>query len=779
MTRKCKIVFIDEVKAQIKGLDHRTTGKCIDKLKFLVPYRFHIASYRLGRWDGSIRFFDKNGKTYINLLEDIVPLIAQEGYDFEFEDHRENPSIEVPKISNDIFADHVWPEGHFMEGQPIMLRDDQVEAANYFADNRYGVQVLATGFGKCMAGDTLIDVEPLGRLKIEKFYEMASSVGEQTDENEYKVTDSLKMYVPSPKGRVQVLGVTKKRSKLYTFTIDGGITVRVSPEHKFFYNNLPVKAETIVKYGLIDTKFGIRRIERMSVSEEEHDVYDISVEYPNAYYDGQGILHHNTLLTAAVCKVVEPLGRSLTIVPSQSLVEQTADDFRLVGMDVGVYYSDEKDPGRDHTITTWQSLNEIIESKDAETFHAMTNNVVEVIVDECFSGETLVWTDKGNIPIKDIREGDTVINYCTKTGKYKTDTVVSVFENMLKSSSENMLKLEISQGDDIEVTANHKFLTDEGWVRADNLKEGSNLVGVSHLSDYITVKNISVIPKHDSVYNLHVENDHNYVAGGVVVSNCHQAKSKSLDTILGKYLPHVPLRRGFTGTMPKEIFDAKSIIANVGPVVNRVTAKQLQDKGILSKCHVHCVVTKDKKEYTSYDQEAKSLNTDKDRLDFISDFINEVNKTGNTLVLVNKVAAGELLNDMIPDSTFVYGKTKVKERKSTYQSVQTSDNKVIIATYQVAAVGINIPRIFNLVMIEAGKSFVRVIQTIGRGIRVAKDKDFVNIWDISSESKFSKKHLKARIEYYDESEYPYDKFTGTYRDIIEAVTDYDDDIVEE
>ena len=77
--------------------------------------------------------------------------------------------------------------------------------------------------------------------------------------------------------------------------------------------------------------------------------------------------------------------------------------------------------------------------------------------------------------------------------------------------------------------------------------------------------------------------------------------------------------------------------------------------------------------------------------------------------------------------------------------------------------------------IEAGKSFVRVIQTIGRGIRVAKDKDFVNIWDISSESKFSKKHLKTRIEYYDESEYPYDRFTGTYRDIIEAVTDYDED----
>ena len=66
-----------------------------------------------------------------------------------------------------------------------------------------------------------------------------------------------------------------------------------------------------------------------------------------------------------------------------------------------------------------------------------------------------------------------------------------------------------------------------------------------------------------------------------------------------------------------------------------------------------------------------------------------------------------------------------------------------------------IPRIFNLVLIEPGKSFVRVIQSIGRGIRKAQDKEFVQIWDITSTAKFAKRHLTARKKFYKEANYPY------------------------
>ena len=69
--------------------------------------------------------------------------------------------------------------------------------------------------------------------------------------------------------------------------------------------------------------------------------------------------------------------------------------------------------------------------------------------------------------------------------------------------------------------------------------------------------------------------------------------------------------------------------------------------------------------------------------------------------------------------------------------------------------GLNIPRIFNLVLLEPGKSFVRVIQSIGRGVRKAKDKDFVQIWDLTSTCKFAKRHLTQRKKFYKEAEYPF------------------------
>ena len=60
-----------------------------------------------------------------------------------------------------------------------------------------------------------------------------------------------------------------------------------------------------------------------------------------------------------------------------------------------------------------------------------------------------------------------------------------------------------------------------------------------------------------------------------------------------------------------------------------------------------------------------------------------------------------------------------------------------------------------LYYLEPGKSFVRVIQSIGRGIRKAEDKDFVQVWDITSTCKFAKRHLTKRKNFYKEAKYPF------------------------
>ena len=103
----------------------------------------------------------------------------------------------------------------------------------------------------------------------------------------------------------------------------------------------------------------------------------------------------------------------------------------------------------------------------------------------------------------------------------------------------------------------------------------------------------------------------------------------------------------------------------------------------------------------------------------------------------------------------IYGKHSTDEREVTYKETDTTNNKVIIATYGVASTGINIPRVFNLFLIEVGKSFVRVIQSIGRALRTTEDKDFAKVYDICSDSKYSKRHLTERKKFYKERGYPF------------------------
>jgi superfamily II DNA or RNA helicase len=164
----------------------------------------------------------------------------------------------------------------------------------------------------------------------------------------------------------------------------------------------------------------------------------------------------------------------------------------------------------------------------------------------------------------------------------------------------------------------------------------------------------------------------------------------------------------------------------------------------------------DHAEFKDYQSELKYLLENDERLDTIAKLVERVNLTGNTLVLVDRVNPGKELAKKLGDhAVFVSGATKAKDRKEEYDEVATADGKIIVATYGVAAVGINIPRIFNLVLVEPGKSFVRVIQSIGRGLRKAGDKDAVEIWDITSTCKFARRHLTKRRAFYKDAGYPF------------------------
>lgn len=242
----------------------------------------------------------------------------------------------------------------------------------------------------------------------------------------------------------------------------------------------------------------------------------------------------------------------------------------------------------------------------------------------------------------------------------------------------------------------------------------------------------------------------------VIVDEVHQAKADALKTLLTGVMSNVPLRWGLTGTIPKEQFEFQALRCGIGEVVNRLAASTLQEAGHLAQCHVKILQTQETQDYKTYQAEMQHLVTSAERLEWLADTCEAIRTSGNTLILVDRIATGKELADKIKDAVFVSGSmNKAADRKEQYDEMAESSDKVIIATYGVAAVGINIPRIFNLVLLEPGKSFVRVIQSIGRGIRKAEDKDFVQIWDVTSACKFSKRHMAKRKAYYKEANYPF------------------------
>jgi len=477
--KTAKIIIRDEVNIKIEGLELDARRALVTAFKYDVPGARYLPAVRLGRWDGKVSYFQLGGSTYVNLLPEIIPILEKFNYDIELDDQRDySTTFKFESVTEQSFNHIAWGKGHPMEGEPMVLRDYQVEIINNFLADPQCIQEIATGAGK-------------------------------------------------------------------------------------------------------------------------------------------------TVITAALSNAVAPYGRTIVIVPNKSLVTQTEKDYVNMQQDVGVYFGDRKEWGRQHTICTWQSLNVLLKN--------------------------------------------------TKNGV--GDCTISEF-----------------------------------------------------LEDVVCI----------------------------IVDEVHMAKADALKSLLTGVMSRVPIRWGLTGTIPKEPFESQALKCSLGPVIGRLTASELQSQGVLAQCHVNIVQLVDHAEFTNYQSELKFLLEEPDRLRTIAQLIAQVNATGNTLVLVDRVAGGHALVELLGDlAVFVSGATKAKDRQDEYDEVATSTGKIIVATYGVAAVGINLPRIFNLVLVEPGKSFVRVIQSIGRGIRKAEDKDHVQIWDVTSTCKFAKRHLTKRKTFYKEANYPF------------------------
>lgn len=243
----------------------------------------------------------------------------------------------------------------------------------------------------------------------------------------------------------------------------------------------------------------------------------------------------------------------------------------------------------------------------------------------------------------------------------------------------------------------------------------------------------------------------------IIVDEAHGASAKVIGELINDHGKNCAYRFGFTGTFPKPKIDQLSLRGSIGEILYSISAADLIRMGYLAQLNIEPVEIQENvdEEFADYTAERAFINRSPQRLDFIADLIiAKAQQYGNTLVLVNSIKQGKELQKLIKDSVFLHGTTDNDVRAEWYHMFEKTDDLIVIATFGIASTGISIDRIFCEFMIDAGKSFIKCIQSIGRGLRKAGDKERVHLVDVHSNLKWSKKHFRERKKYYTEAQYP-------------------------
>lgn len=258
----------------------------------------------------------------------------------------------------------------------------------------------------------------------------------------------------------------------------------------------------------------------------------------------------------------------------------------------------------------------------------------------------------------------------------------------------------------------------------------------------------------------------------VIVDETHLSKAKVLQEILTGPAAKVPFRFGCSGTIPKEDLFRKQIIGAVGQIIFSLKSWELQEKGILAKSNIIQVMLEDcnnpnyiknirNGSIHDWSDEVNWMFAQDNRCEFMANLIKEeTEQNNNSLVLVRYRKHGKILENLIPNSVALDGRNK--NRKEIYDLFNSENNNVLICTTGIASTGIDIPRIYNLFIIEPGKKFETIIQILGRGLRKADDKDSLNIFDICGNCSYSKSHANKRRMLYKEAKHNFERIKVDY-----------------
>jgi len=256
--------------------------------------------------------------------------------------------------------------------------------------------------------------------------------------------------------------------------------------------------------------------------------------------------------------------------------------------------------------------------------------------------------------------------------------------------------------------------------------------------------------------------------GCVIGDEAHMFKAKSLTGIMTK-MHQTKYRFGLTGTLDGTHTHKLVLEGLFGAVEKVVSTKELIDKNTLAQLKIKCIILKHSniRGRMDYARELDYIVSNKKRLDFVCNLLRHLR--GNTLCLFQLVEKhGKPLFERINNdgrernNYFVYGGTDTSERERIRELVDMGSNSVIVASFGVFSTGINIRNINNIVLASPSKSKIRVLQSIGRGLRTSSTKDSILIYDIADDmtynnmQNFTLTHFTERINIYNQEEFNYE-----------------------
>ena len=250
----------------------------------------------------------------------------------------------------------------------------------------------------------------------------------------------------------------------------------------------------------------------------------------------------------------------------------------------------------------------------------------------------------------------------------------------------------------------------------------------------------------------------------VVVDECHKLKKgNKVCKLISKIKTNHKF--GLTGTLPDNKVDEWNIVGLLGSVFYEKSSYDLRVENYLVNADIKVLNIK----YKNRISYAPGTNKFRTELDYIynNEFRNTVIKAvcdkckNNVLILVNHIAHGDILHKFLTKKLtdrkvyFIRGEVEVEERARVIAEMEANNNVVCIAISAIFSTGVNVKNLHMVVFASGGKSFIRTIQSIGRGLRLNPNKEKLSIIDIADCLEYSMQHAKRRQEIYTEEKIQY------------------------